>query len=500
MTIDEAKEKLAKLQAKICAYSHALSTLYYDGSTVAPRKTVEGRARTTAILSEEIYQLSTGEDTVKLLEFLDENKEQLSKTEKRIVFLMLKDIRELQKIPMEEYTDYQMLAAKTYDLWHTAKEESNFSLIEENYEKMFAANKRFAKYVAPEKKPYDYMLDKFEEGLTMEKCDKFFATLREHIVPLIKKVQSKPQLDNSILHGNFSDADQEKLAYILMKTIGLDLDHVGLGTTEHPFTTSLGSHLDERITTNYKKDDFSCSLFSVVHEGGHALYDTGSDDELAYTVLDCGVSMGIHESQSRFYENILARSEAFCEYLFPILAEIFPEQMKGHNAHELYLAINRSEPSLIRTEADELTYALHVLIRYEIEKKIFADELKVHDIPAEWNRLYKEYLGVDVPDDKHGVLQDMHWSDGNIGYFPSYALGSAYGAQYLRKMKETVDVDGCLRKGDFAPINAWLRERIWKYGKSLTPAEVFENAVHEEFDPTVFTSYLEEKYTKLYNL
>ncbi len=500
MTIEEAKEKLSDLQAKMSAYTHAISVLYYDGSTVAPKKAAEGRARTIAILSGEIYRLSTGEETVKLLEYLDENKEKLDKREKRSVYLLLKDIREMQKIPMNEYTDYMKLCSETQDLWHTAKEESNFKLIEPNYEKIFETNIRFANYVAPEKNPYDYMLGKFEEGLTIEKCDSFFTTLREHIVPLIKKVQAKPQLDDSILHGHFPAADQEKLAYTLIKTMGLDLDHVGLGTTEHPFTTSLGSHLDERITTNYKEDDFSSSLFSVIHEGGHALYDTGSDDDFAYTVLDGGVSMGIHESQSRFFENILARSEAFCEYLFPVLEGIFPDQMKGHTPHELYLAVNRSEPSLIRTDADELTYALHVLIRYEIEKKVFADELKVHDIPAEWNRLYKEYLSVDVPDDKHGVLQDMHWSDGSIGYFPSYALGSAYGAQYLRKMKETVDVDSCLKKGDFAPIDDWLRERIWKYGSLLTPAEVFENAVHEDFDPTVFTAYLEKKYTALYNL
>lgn len=500
MTINEAKEKLTKLQAKICAYQHALSVLYYDGSTVAPKKAAANRARTVGILSQETYELATGEETVKLLEFLDEKKEQLDKKEKRMVYLLLKDIREMQKIPVEEYVEYQTLLAESYTTWHEAKEKSDFSLMEPYYEKIFATCKKFAGYCAPDKKPYDYMLNKFEEGLTMEKCDKFFNTLREHIVPLIEKVKAKPQLDNSILFGEFPWDAQEKLAIRLMKIIGLDLDHVGLGTTEHPFTTSLGSHFDERITTNYNVKDFSASLFSVIHEGGHALYDTGSADDLAYTVLDCGVSMGIHESQSRFFENILARSESFCEYLFPVLEEVFPEQMKGHNAHELFLAINRSEPSLIRTEADELTYALHVLIRYELEKKIFAGEISIHDLPAEWNKAYKEYLGVDVPDDKHGVLQDMHWSDANIGYFPSYALGSAYGAQYLRKMKETVDVDACLKKGDFAPINDWLRERIWKYGSSLTPAEVFDNAVGEEFDPTVFTSYLEEKYSKLYNL
>ena len=239
---------------------------------------------------------------------------------------------------------------------------------------------------------------------------------------------------------------------------------------------------------------------AVIHEGGHALYDTGSDDSLAYTVLDGGVSMGIHESQSRFYENLLGRSRGFSKYIFPVLEEIFPDQMAGHTPEELYRALNRAEPSLIRTEADELTYCLHVMIRYELEKRIFAGELSVHDLPAEWNRLYREYLGIEVPDDKHGVLQDSHWSSGNIGYFPSYALGSAYGAQFLRKMKETVDVEDCLSRGDFGPINEWNREHIWKYGKLYSPGELFRMAVGEEFDPTVYTAYLEDKFTELYDL
>ena len=333
----------------------------------------------------------------------------------------------------------------------------------------------------------------------MARCDEFFATLRAHIVPLLQKVLEKPQLDNSILHGHFPVAEQEKFSLELMKLIGLDLDRVGLATTEHPFTISFGSHLDERITTNYHEDDFSNSMYSVIHEGGHALYDTGSARELAYTVLDGGVSMGVHESQSRFYENIIGRSRAFCEYILPVAQKHFPT-LAGRSADELYRAINRAEPGLIRIDADELTYALHIMVRYELEKRVMAGELEVHDLPAEWNRLYHEYLGVTVPDDKHGVLQDSHWSGGSIGYFPSYALGSAYGAQYLRKMKETVDVDACVRAGNFAPINDWLRERIWQYGALFRPGELFERAVEEPFDPTVFTAYLEQKYTELYDL
>ena len=498
MTLQEAREKLTALQQKMSAYGHAMSIIYFDGVTGAPKGVADNRAQTLAVLSQETYLLGTGEETVALLEFLDANKAELNDHEKREVQLLLKDIRMMQKIPMDEYIAFQRLMVEADDVWHTAKESNNWKLFEPVLEKVFDFHKKIAAWCDPEKKAYDYWLDHYEEGLTMERCEKFFATLREHIVPLLKRVLEKPQLDNSILSGHYPAAEQEKFSYELMKLIGLNLDRVGLATTEHPFTTHIGSHLDERITTHYHEDDFSNSMYSVIHEGGHALYDTGSAADLAYTVLDCGVSMGIHESQSRFFENIIGRSRAFCEYIFPVAKKYFPD-LKG-TAEDLYHAVNRAEPGLIRIEADELTYALHIMVRYELEKRIFAGELEVKDLPREWNRLYKEYLGVDVPDDKRGVLQDSHWAGGNIGYFPSYALGSAYGAQYLRKMKETVDVDACVRAGNFAPIDDWLRERIWKYGSLLTPAEVFKNAVGGEFDPTVFTTYLEEKYTELYHL
>ena len=500
MTLDEAKTKLKQLQEKMAAYGHALSLLYYDGVTSAPKGTAGNRGQTMGVLSEELYQLSTGEDTVSLLEYLDEHKAELDEKEQRMVFLLLKDIRRMQKIPMDEYIAHEKMIVEAEDVWHTAKEQSNFALFEPYLEKIFADARKFAGYCAPDTDPYDYWLNEYEEGLNKTRADEFFATLRGHIVPLLQKVCAAPQIDVSMLQGTFPEDRQDMLSRRLMDVMGLDPLHVGLSTTEHPFTTSLGSHLDERITTHYYEHDFASSLYSVIHEGGHALYDTGSDESLAYTVLDGGVSMGIHESQSRFYENLLGRSRAFCDYLFPVLAEVFPAEMAGHDAEELYRALNRAQPSLIRTEADELTYCLHVLVRYELEKRVMAGELAVHDLPGEWNRLYKEYLGVDVPDDKQGVLQDSHWAGGSIGYFPSYALGSAYGAQFLRKMKETVDVDDCLRRGDFGPINEWNRQHIWQYGCLYRPGELFEKATGEAFDPTVYANYLEEKFSALYNL
>jgi len=500
MDIQTAKESLMSFQKKIAAYEHALTALFYDGDTVAPKATAYNRSITMSILSEEVYKISTSPESVELLVFLDERKSELNQEEQRMVELLIKAQKDMAKIPMNEYVEYQELLVNAGDVWHTAKEENNFEMFRPYLEKIFDTNKKFAGYLNPNMDPYDYWLNEFESGLNKKTCDAFFEKLRSHIVPLIEKTQAAGQVSDAIRHGNFPESKQEELSYFLMKQIGLDLDHVGLGTTEHPFTTSLGSHLDERITTHYHEDDFLSSMYSVIHEGGHALYDTGSRDEYAFTSLDGGVSMGIHESQSRFYENILGRSKAYCTFIFPKLCEIFPEQMKGYTADDLYVAVNKVQPSLIRTEADEVTYALHVMIRYEIEKAVMAGELEVKDIPQKWNSLYKEYLGVDVPSDKEGCLQDSHWSGGSVGYFPSYALGSAYGAQFLAKMKETVDVDKCISTGDFAPINAWNKENIWQHGCLYKPGELLKRVLGEDFDPKFYIQYLENKCKDVYKL
>ena len=499
MEIKEMLEKFYAWQEKLNAYGHAMSLIYYDGSTVAPKGTAMNRAHALSILSEEVYKLSTDESMISLMEELDGKKDELSEKDARALEICLKDIKEMKKIPMDEYIAYQELMVEADDVWHRAKETSDFELFRPVLEKIFDTQKKFAAYCAPEMHPYNYCLNNFEKGLDMEKCDRFFSALKEKLVPLIKRIGEAKQVSDDCIKGDFDEREQEKFSYELMKTIGIDLDHCGLGTTEHPFTTSIGSHHDVRITTNYDRSNLSYSMFSVIHEGGHALYDMHSDDEYAYTPLDGGVSMGIHESQSRFYENLLGRSEAFVNYIFPKMQECFPS-LKDATASDVYKAINMVTPSLIRTEADEVTYCLHVMVRYELEKRVMSSELEVKDLPTEWNRLYKEYLGVDVPDDKRGVLQDSHWSGGGIGYFPSYALGSAYGAQLLHKMKETVDVERCLENGDFAPINQWNREHIWKFGCLKEPGKLLTDALGEEFDPTYYTDYLEEKYSKIYNL
>jgi len=319
-------------------------------------------------------------------------------------------------------------------------------------------------------------------------------------VPLLKKINEKPEIDNSCIKGHFPKWKQQQLSDYLMDVIGINKNRCIIAETEHPYTATVGSHYDIRLTTHYHLDNLASNMFSVLHEGGHSLYDMGVKDEYAYTMLDDGAGMSIHEGQSRFYENYIGRNREFIKYIFPKVKEIFPEEMADVTAEDFYRAVNKVETGCIRIEADELTYCLHIMVRYELEKRMFAGEITVKDLPAEWNRLYKEYLGVDVPDNRHGVLQDSHWGGGLMGYFPSYALGSAYGAQVISKMKETIDVEKCIKEGNLAPINAWNTEKIWQYGSLYNSSEVLEKAIGGKFDPMYYVKYLEDKFTELYDL
>ena len=498
MTIEEARKSLKDLQMHEFAYSQAMDTLYYDGVTGAPSETWAPRGKTLSILSEEAYKLSTGAEAASLLDFLSAHADELTEAEKRVVELKQKDFRTMKRIPMDEYVAYSELLNEAQNVWRKAKEASDYAMFEPYLSRIIAAKRRFAALVEPDMDAYDYMLDKFEEGLTQEKCDAFFGALRARLVPLLAKTAAAEQPDDSMLGVRFPLSAQKELSDYVMDVMGIDRAHCGISTTEHPFTINFSKY-DVRITTHYHEDDFASSMYSVIHEGGHALYELHTADEFAYTELGTGDSMGIHESQSRFFENILGRSKEFINFLYPELIKLCPE-LGGHTADELYRAVNRAQPSLIRTEADELTYYLHIMVRYELEKGLISGEISTRELPEKWNALYKEYLGIDVPDDARGVLQDSHWSGGQIGYFPSYALGSAYGAQMLSKMKQTVGVNICMSKGNFAPINAWLEDKIWKYGRLYTPQTLLEKAVGEPFDPLYYIEYLEAKIKDVYGV
>lgn len=499
MELAQAITKLDALQRKMFAYNHAMGVLYYDGATAAPAGSAANRGETMAVLSEAEYLMATGPEMIDLLDFLYAHNDELTQKQRRIVEMLRKDLAELRCIPQEEYAAASKLMAESTAAWHEAKPRSDFSIFAPYLEKVIETKKRFAHYVKPDIDPYEYYLDTYEPGLTRRKCDEFFAALRARVVPLLKRVQAARQVDASFLTGDFPLEAQRKLSDELMEIMRIDRSFCSIGETEHPFTTNFTKR-DVRITTHYYPDNAVSSMYSVIHEGGHALYELHTADEDMYNGLGSGVSMGLHESQSRFYENLVGRSRGFVTFLAPRLRALFPQQLGGVSDDALYRAVNRCKASLVRTEADELTYSLHIMVRYEIEKKLFADEISVAEIPQEWNRLYQEYLGVTPSCDRDGCLQDSHWSDGSFGYFPSYALGSAYGAQMLARMRETVDVDACEKNGDLAPINAWLCEHIWQYGCLYKPAELLERVFETPFDPKYYLDYLETKFTEIYGL
>lgn len=498
MELNEALAKLAELQKKLYAYRTASSSLYLDATTTAPKGTAEGRGVALGILAGERHKLFASPEVGELLDFLWARKDELDQLHRRQVEELRRSYAQLTRIPADEYMEYAMLTNEADDVWHRAKEASDFELFRPVLEKLVAFNIKFAGYYDSAKAPYDALLNEYERGVDMAYLDKFFATLRDRIVPLLHAVMEKEPPDDGFLRRHYPAEAQRKFSDYLMEVLGLDRAHCTIGETEHPYTLDFNNK-DVRITTHYYEDNVDFSMYSVIHEGGHAKYELGIRDDLQYTCLAGGVSMGVHESQSRFYENLIGRSKPFIEAIFPKMREFFPEQLADVNAEQFYRAVNKAQPSLIRTEADELTYCLHVMVRYEIEKQLIGGTLAVKDVPETWNRLYKEYLGVDVPDDKRGCLQDSHWSGGSFGYFPSYALGSAYGAQMLRNMERDIDVWGPVSKGDLSQVSKWLGEKVHQYGGLLEPADVVKNACGD-FDPTVFADYLERKYTDLYGL
>jgi carboxypeptidase Taq len=344
------------------------------------------------------------------------------------------------------------------------------------------------------------MLDDYEKGFSMENLDRFFGVLKKELVPFLKKVMEEgKKVEDSFLKGDYPEKKQEELGRFLAEYVGFDFDRGVMAVSAHPFTTNLHNK-DVRITTHYMPQDMFSNLYSVAHEGGHALYELNVDPKYDYTTLAGGATTGLHESQSRLFENYVGRSRAFIHYLYPTLLELFPQQLNGVTEEEIYRAVNRAEPSLIRTEADELTYSLHIMVRYELEKALMQGTLTVADLPAAWNAKYKEYLGVDVPDDTHGCLQDIHWAMGDMGYFPSYALGSAYSAQAVDDLRKTMDLDAQWAEGNMQPLKDALRSRVWQHGRAKEPQWLVQSLCGGAFDAAHYTNYLKNKYTELYGL
>lgn len=493
--------KYEEYRKKLKAYGYAMWMISWDSATEAPKGCFSERAKYTGVLSEESYKLTTSPERIEIVNKLYENRDQLDSILAHEIVEAKKSLDDILKIPMDEFVKFRMLLASSEKIWATAKQNNDFESFKPCLEEIISYTKKFAKYLeTDELKGYNILLDDYERGFTTKEYDEFFGLLKKELVPFVKEITSrKLEYNNSFESKTYPRLDQIEFAKYIQEVMCYDTDHGLMKESEHPFTSGVSSK-DVRFTVHYYENLLTSSIFSAIHELGHAKYEQQVDLALDDTYVGKGASMAMHESQSRFFENIIGRSHKFWEVHYGKLQEIFKEQLKDTSLEDFYKAINKVENSLIRTEADELTYPLHIMIRYDIERMIMNNEVEVSELPELWNKMYKEYLGIDVPSLSKGVLQDVHWSGGMFGYFPTYALGSAYAAQIYHKMKQEIDVDKILESGTTKEINEWLKEKIHKYGSTKYPKEILKIATGEDFNPMYYVNYLKEKYSKIYNL
>ncbi|MFK9093399.1 carboxypeptidase M32 [Bacillus salipaludis] len=484
---------------KISAYNEALGLIYWDLRTGAPKQALEQRSEVIGMLSSEVFKMTTSEEMAAYIANL--TKQPLSERTTKILEECKKEYERNKKIPAEEYKEFVILQSRAESVWEEAKEKADFALFSPYLEKLVAMTKRFISYWGHEEKKYDVLLDIYEPGMTMEVLDQVFGELRGKIVPLVKQISEsthKPQTD--FLFEKFPKENQREFSLKILDKMGYNFTAGRLDETVHPFAIGLNPG-DVRVTTKYDENDFRTAVFGTIHEGGHALYEQNVSKDLIGTPLCSGTSTGIHESQSLFYENILGRSFSFWNDNYELLKEYANGQFDHVGIEKFYRAINESKPSFIRIEADELTYPLHVIIRYEIEKGLFNDEIEVKDLPKIWNDKYEEYLGIRPENDGEGVLQDVHWAGGSFGYFPSYALGYMYAAQFKHKMLEDFpNFNQLVEDGNLLPIKEWLTTNIHQYGKMKKPLEILHDVTGEGLNAKYLIDYLYEKFGKVYQL
>ncbi|MCL2854150.1 MAG: carboxypeptidase M32 [Defluviitaleaceae bacterium] len=486
---------------RIRMYNQLMGVAGFDANTVAPKAGVAARAKRQGFFSEKIFIMTTSDKMKGYLEALEAIKDKLDPITAARYQKAKKNFDKNTKIPSQLVKEFSELRAKAHVVWEQARKNDDFDAFAPILEQIVAKSKEMVGHrLEAGQEVYNVMLDDYEEGMNMEIYDKFFAEVREVVVPLLKAVvSSKKQIDAGFMHAPVEKAMQEKISTFTAEKIGYDLSRGYITESTHPFCS--GTHkTDIRITTRYDERDFISSFYSILHECGHAIYEQSTCDSIAETELSRGASMGIHESQSRFYENVIGRSRGFWNYIAEELKEYLPKSFGDITPAQFYEAVNQAGPSLIRVEADELTYSLHIMIRYEIERMLFMENLPVRDLPKVWNAKYQEYLGITPPNNALGVLQDVHWSMGAFGYFPTYALGTAYASQFVAEMKKDLDFDALVEKGDFAAITKWMTDKIHRHGSIYTPGELLQQVCGGGLDASHYTAYLKEKFEALYEV
>jgi carboxypeptidase Taq len=500
------KENISELREKLQEIYHLGSTLqvlHWDMEVFMPPKGAASRAKTIANLSGILHEKFISKEFAALLQKAKEKFDagKLDDEESAIVRELWREYERQKKLPLAFVKEMSQICSEGHNIWIKAREKSDFGIFLPVLKKIVALKRREAELVGFKKSPYDALLDTYEPGATSEDISMIFEELKNFLVPFLKKIaKAKGKVDPNILKGNFPVEQQKKFDEEVAKKLGFDFEAGRLDTSVHPFSSGFHPR-DVRITTRYRKNDLFDSFFGVIHETGHALYEQGLNENHFGTPLGESISHGIHESQSRMWENTVARSNNFWKYFFPKLQKQFPEPFLKVKFEDFYRAINFVEPSLIRVEADEVTYSLHIILRFEIEKELIEGSIEVEDLPEIWNAKMKEYFGIKVSNDSMGVLQDTHWSGGGIGYFPSYTLGNLYAAQfYNTAKKDLINLEKEIASGEFGHLREWLRKKIHIHGKMYSADGLVREVTGELLTSQYFIDYLKKKYGKIYKI
>ncbi len=504
--ISSYKKLLEKMKDIVTLHS-AASILHWDMETKMPPKGIMMRSLQLAMLSRIGHKMSTDPEIGRLLEETIKHSEysRLDYVQKRNLYLIKKNYEEQTKLPEELVVETSKQQAITIDTWKKAKAAKNFLKFKPELEKLFNLRKKAAEILMEVKEtttPYDALIDIFEPKMTSKSISNVFKELKEGLISVLRKCEASPkQPDTSILDCRVPIETQQKIGKLIVEFIGYDTESKESGgridETEHPFTT--GYYDDVRITTHYYPNRFASSIFSILHEGGHALYEQNLKPEWIFQPVGDACSMGFHESQSRFVENIVGRSREFWTYFLPKLKKLTGGVLSDLNLDDFVHAVNHVTPSKIRVEADEVTYGLHVIIRFNLERDLFAGKIAVDELPQVWNESYREFLGVEVEDDSEGVMQDTHWASGLYGYFPSYALGNIYSGQILASMeKELPKWRNQISEGNCRNVKQWLVKNVHSYGDLYDPPELIKKIAGKELSVDPYLNYLQNKYSRLY--
>lgn len=497
MTSQQRYEQYIEKMQKIADVKYALAVLQWDQETYMPERGAAVRGQQIATLSEMAHRLFADKELGALLEKLVTSGG-LTETQQRNIELTLEDYVKNEKYTPAFVRELSSATSRSYHAWVEARKQNNFLVFEESLDHLIRLKREEAHILGFENHPYDALLNDFEKGATVVWLDELFNHLQVLLTPLLHKVMRCPAPEETFLLQHFDKDAQWHFGIELLKQIGFNFTAGRQDLSEHPFTTNFNTG-DVRVTTRIHENNLAAMTWSCLHEGGHALYEQGLPSDQYGLPLGEYCSVGIHESQSRLWENCIGRSLPFIEHNFPLFTKCFP-QLNKISSQQLFAAVNKVSPSLIRTEADELTYHFHIMIRYEIEKKLIEGSLKTRDIPSFWSASYKDILNIDVPDDRNGCLQDIHWSHGSFGYFPTYTLGSLYAAQFFSQIHfQQSDLLKKIATGEYFAIHQWLQLHVYQYGRKYNSNGLCNKITGKPLQLEHFMQYLTAKLKEVYH-